>query len=231
MIVDIQEKAPLEYELDSAFLLYRHGNERVVTRHRIHGTKDAPRLGPGQFTTTSFVMRLLKTLSNAPLAYIPTNVVATTFGSVAWFEPAGLRPMYFKPNTDEAVRAFDGKMIPQPPLLFIGGDRSFSVYALEKNERPTLDTVLCAAPYWNVFNDHRICIGSMRVPKAISPTQTANWTNAFFASEFTHLSGGKRWAFEGTYAELLTAACNAGTFNTEWLQATKVKLEQAICGK
>lgn len=48
--------------------------------------------------------------------------------------------------------------------------------------------------------------------QAIDCGITGAWANAFFVSNFTHLTGGKRWARPGMYAELLAGAIfTAGT--------------------
>lgn len=231
MDVQIEESAPLCYTLEQAILLYRNQHDVVATRHDIVTNKGQTRLGAGEFVTSAFIKRLLETTLNAPLTYMPSNVIATTFQKVAWFEPRALRPMYFDPDTDKSVMRFDGNLVPQPPLLFIAGTHDFRVFALAEDTRPALDTQLFEAPYWNIMRDEQICIGTMKTPESITPAETAAWTNAFFCSDFTHLGGGKRWRHPGTYTEMLTDAVSNNTFSSEWLVPLNMTVEQALCGK
>ena len=231
MQIEIQEKAASAFWLEKAILLYRNDKETVAVEHDVRSKKGAPpHLGPGRFVTTSFAEKLLRVMNKAPLQYVSPNVVAMSRHAVAWFEPAAARVMYFTPDRDDAVAAFDGKRIPQPPLLFIARERALSVYALADNERPTLDSSLYAAPYWNIYGHqhHSVCLGTMVLPESIEPEQTAAWTDAFFRSNFTHLSGAKCWAHRGTYAELLADTVALGRFKSEWLRPAGLTVAQAV---
>jgi len=226
--MEIQEKAPNAFRLDRAILLYRNGEDSVAVEHDIRATKGStPHLGPGRFVTMSFAEKLLRIMDKAPLQYIPATVVAISRHAVAWFEPEAARVMYFTPDRDNAVAAFDGKQIPQPPLLFVARERELNVYALGENKRPILETLLYAAPYWNIYG-RSVCLGSMVLPKSVAPEQTGMWTDAFFKSNFTHLSGTKCWAHPGTYAELLADAIALGRFKSEWLRPAGLTVAQAV---
>jgi PRTRC genetic system protein B len=178
------------------------------------------------------VNTLLETLEESTLTYVPAPVVATTRNAMAWYEGASLRTMFFQPSSDSAVKAFDAKVVPQPALLFLAKGRGLRVYALASDDRPTLDTALYYAPYWNMIGDgHEVCIGSMVLPKRVDPEATTRFSDAFFQSNFTHHQGVKRYAFGGTYAELLAAACAKGTFDSSWLVPAKKTLRQVISGR
>ena len=64
--------------------------------------------------------------------------------------------------------------------------------ALAEDCRPTGDTRLQNAPYWNTDAHGRVCLGSMRVPEEVSVASLSGWEQAYFASEFTHPSGAAR---------------------------------------
>ncbi|MFY9779603.1 MAG: PRTRC system protein B, partial [Candidatus Baltobacteraceae bacterium] len=211
--------------------IYRHGDETLAVEHSVREKKGVtPYLGPGRFVTRGVIEALLRVMNKGPLRYIPPNVVAISHRAIAWFEPVSIRTMYFRPDRDAAVAAFDGKAVPQPPLLFVARERELRVFALAVNERPTLDTSLCAAPYWNIYGNqhHSVCLGTMVVPNSVEPEKTSAWTEAFFASEFTHLSGTKCWAHPGTYAELLADAIALGWFKSEWLRPAGLTIAQAV---
>jgi len=66
------------------------------------------------------------------------------------------------------------------------------VRALPASRRPSPDSKLAAAPYWNIDGDGAVCAGTMRAPKSLTVTSIAEWQQAFFQSEFTHPGGGGR---------------------------------------
>jgi PRTRC genetic system protein B len=223
--------------LDSAILLYAadgttasQNQEVLAMRHAIRSDASGIRLAEGVPITRSLLEGVDDLIGHNALAYIPDRVVAVGRNAVAWYEPAATRPMFFEPRSDAATHAFDRVPVPHPPLVFIAKNRSLSIFALARNRRPTLKTPLAPAPYWNVFDSGRVCLGSTRIPDHIDTSMTGAWTDAFFASNFTHLSSGKRWDFGGTYAELLAAAIARGSFDPAWLCAPMTTVERALCG-
>jgi PRTRC genetic system protein B len=243
--IALNDRAPDTYHPESAIVLYRtqrpasdyqSAQEHLLAmRHPIRLTNSTantlvPTLGPGTFVTASLINELNKLVDQAPLRYIPENVVAVNHTSVAWYEPAATRTMLFDPASDDAVRAFNGRVIPHPPLLFIAGNRNIRVFALPDDRRPTGDVPLLIAPFWNVFREGVVCLGSMPIPKSADPSNVRQWTDAFFNSYFTHLNGAKNWAHPGTYAELLRDVLDAGAFKPTWLKRANTTVERAICG-
>jgi PRTRC genetic system protein B len=229
----LTEDAPTSYTLESAILLYRGADKsNLAMRYDVRADAEGVvRLADGRFATGSLVKELLAMLDRAPLSYVPPSVIATARDAVAWYEPAAMQTMYFDADRDRAVTAFDGKVIPQPPLVFIASKRSLRVFALRTDTRPDLTTPLCEAPYWNTYEDGGICLGSMKIPAAVDPSATAQWTRNFFRSSFTHLTTGKRWAHRGTYAELLADAVKLGHFDPAWLKPARgTTIKSAICG-
>jgi PRTRC genetic system protein B len=100
--------------------------------------------------------------------------------------------MFFGDGNPEA-RKLNGKMYPHPPLVFMIYGRELFVRALAEDCRPTANTRLKSAPYWNTdAAQGRVCLGSMRIPEDASVGSLGGWENAYFASEFTHPSGAVR---------------------------------------
>lgn len=226
----LHETGPAAHPLFRAILLYGNPKSSVIAvEHKIVNDHGTPRLGTARFVTNGVAAGLLKLFERAPLQYVPPNVVALSHQAIAWFEPATKRRMLFEARDDAALNALDNAEIPQPPLIFIARSRSLSAFALYTNERPTLDTKLAMAPYWNVNSRGDVCLGSAEIPKTINPTETDAWTKSFFGSNFTHISGSKVWAHPGTYAEMLTDAIEEDEFKTEWLRESGRTLREAIC--
>lgn len=129
---------------------------------------------------------------------IPENILSISGDHMVWWLPAGERNVFFKTKElgERSAKA------PHPPLMFAVVKRQWYVFALAKNERPRPDTALYFAPYFNVFDSGAICTGSARVPQGISSATTSQWEDAFFDSQFTHISGQKKKAIHprGEYA-------------------------------
>lgn len=68
--------------------------------------------------------------------------------------------------------------------------KSLHVAALSSDQRPTLQTELLRAPYYNVSAEGLVCQGSMNGPRENRPEAIAQWEAAFFHSAFTHPQGG-----------------------------------------
>jgi PRTRC genetic system protein B len=64
---------------------------------------------------------------------------------------------------------------------------------LEGDERPSADTRLKVAPYWNTNDgEGRVCVGTMRTPDSDGVGGIEAWERGFFQSEFTHPYGAAR---------------------------------------
>ena len=181
------------FTLKQAVLLYQEGSRAFATLHEVkHRPNQAPYLCAGQSVTTGFLETLAKGLGASMAAEVlPENVLARTPGLIAWWSPAQARLMFFG-DGDPKTRNLGGKMYPHPALVFMIRGRELFVRALAENRRPTADTRLRNAPYWNTDTQGRVCLGSMRVPDEVSASSVRGWEEAYFASEFTHPSGAVR---------------------------------------
>ncbi|MBE9599866.1 PRTRC system protein B [Pedobacter sp. MC2016-24] len=108
-------------------------------------------------------------------------------GNVIWFTPEMQVDLLFKPE----LTITDGRAN-VPPMVWKASRNSLSVYALSRNEKPVLDTRLCFAPFFNIYTDGRVCIGSVKInfdTKCSLEDFITEWQNYFFASTFSHLLG------------------------------------------
>jgi PRTRC genetic system protein B len=100
--------------------------------------------------------------------------------------------MFFR-GTDESARALSGKRFPQPALVWRVAGPDLFLRALKHNRRPTAETQLMVAPYWNVRGeDGYACQGTMRSPEDAGVASITSWEKAFYQSEFTHHLGTRR---------------------------------------
>lgn len=181
------------FSLKQAVLLYQEGSKAFATLHEVKcRPNQAPYLCAGQSVTTGFLETLAKGLgASVGAEVLAEHVLARTPELIAWWSRAQPRLMFFGDGNDEAKK-LSGKMFPHPALVFMIHGRELFVRALAEDCRPTADTHLRSAPYWNTDAHGRVCPGSMRVPEEISAGSLSGWENAYFASEFTHPSGAVR---------------------------------------
>jgi PRTRC genetic system protein B len=215
----------LELRLYQAVLLYRndHGNRVMATVHSIVQTDKAgvPMLGAGQLLTTAALRELTKQLgTSCPAEYLPENIVARTPELIAWWAPAGIRPMFFCKGSE--LTSVSGKLFPHPALLFVVRNGTLFVRALPTSERPQSCTNLAAAPYWNIDSNGGVCAGTMRTPKSLTVASITAWQQAFFQSEFTHPGGaGRLTRRNGGTAALWKSLAGEKTFPRSTLIATE----------
>jgi PRTRC genetic system protein B len=181
------------FSLKQAVLLYQEGSRTFATLHEVKYLPDkAPYLCAGQSVTTGFLETLAAGLGASMTAEVlPEHVLARTPEMIAWWSRAQRRLMFFGDGTPEAKK-LSGKMYPHPALVFLIHERELLVRALAEDRRPTADTRLKNAPYWNADADGRVCLGSMRVPEETTVGSLEGWEGAYFASEFTHPNGTVR---------------------------------------
>lgn len=181
------------FTLKQAVLLYQEGSRTFATMHEVKNQPDgAAYLCAGQSVTTGFLETLAAGLGASMGAEVlPEHVLARTPELIAWWSLAQPRLMFFG-DGDPKTRNLNGKMYPHPALVFMIHGRELFVRALAQDGRPTADTRLQSAPYWNTDALGRVCLGSMRVPQETSVGSLFGWESAYFASEFTHPSGAVR---------------------------------------
>ncbi len=218
-------------KLARAVLLYQ--DERQIdtfaTVHQVTGVEDgSPTLAAGRLLNLEGLRTIHKALYKMQkLSINPPHVLASSPERIVWFEPARPRVMFYS-GQDPYLNDLSGRTFPQPPLLFIAGESSLRVFALASNERPTADSKVFTAPYYNTSSGG-VCLGSMPLPTELSPNDTDAYSAAFFHSAFTHGTAQrllKGWG--GSYGELWTDAQERGTFPMQHLVPLNMDVEAVI---
>lgn len=104
---------------------------------------------------------------------------------VIWFTKAMQRELCFTENL-----GIPKGIANVPPMLWITNKNSLSVFALGSNRRPTEYTKLYNAPFFNVYENGNVCMGTVDIQiKKIALLEefTIAWENYFFNSYFSHL--------------------------------------------
>lgn len=138
--------------------------------------------------------KMLKTKARTEKAYLqsqglmPNNILQIKLGgngTVIWFSKAQKRQLFFI----ESLGIPNG-IANVPTLLWKATANSISVYALKTNRRPTANTPLYYAPFFNVYENGNVCMGTMKIEmqKAKYLEDFINdWEQHFFNSYFSHL--------------------------------------------
>lgn len=196
------------FELREALLVYTENrNATFITRHAVALHHDAPpTLGPAQPLTVAFVESLVRSLGGETNAEVlPENVLARTERMLCWWSAPQQRQMFYE-NAEGKAGVLNGRVLPQPPLVWRVADGELKVRALVENKRPSASTQLAVAPFWNVSESGQVCTGSMRRPAGASVSSISEWEKGFYESAFTHAnvdritrhSGG----FEGLWSSV-----------------------------
>ena len=195
------------FELREALLIYGDRQRSFVTRHAVTHKKDAPPvLEPAQPLTLTFLESLARSLSGYSAAEVlPENILAKGDRMIAWWTRPCRRQMFYE-NAEGKALELNGRIFPQPALVWRVDQGDLKIRALVENKRPTAQTKLCVAPFWNLSDDGRVCTGTMRHPDNATASSIPDWERGFYESAFTHANVGRltrhAGGFEGLWSEL-----------------------------
>src|SRR5260370_5993735 len=129
---------------------YRHP---FVTLHDVIHDGDAARLTEGRLMTPQMLIDLMAGLGRSvPAEILPARMLVRTAEMIVWWSPACERTMFFTDRgNDRVLKSMNGKLYSHPALLFKACGTHLWVRALAKDERPTAETKLCMAPYWDCY--------------------------------------------------------------------------------
>jgi PRTRC genetic system protein B len=220
------------FELREALLVYGDRQNHFVTRHQVQSHGEAlPTLGPAQPLTQAFVDSLTRSLyGSSKVEVLPEHVLAKSDRMIAWWTPARRRQMFYQ-NSEGKAAALNGCTFPQPPLVWLVTNGDLTIRALPENKRPEAKTKLAFAPFWNLSDNGRVCLGSMRRPDSATAASIKSWERGFYESAFTHSNVGRltrhMGGFEALWGEL---AGKRTPFPRRALIPLPQTLAQFVCG-
>jgi len=143
-----------------------------------------------------------------------------------WYTKALQRNLCFTEN----IGLPDGKAY-VPPLLWVANRQSLTVFALANNRRPAEKSILYYAPFFNVYEDGKVCMGTVdvRIKKIASLEEfTKTWEDYFFNSYFSHLMAGHN-PTKGNCVSLWKHLINTGEkFPIEVLKQSNITLKHLL---
>ncbi|KAI3602944.1 hypothetical protein D8I24_3122 (plasmid) [Cupriavidus necator H850] len=179
--------------LQGAVLLYGRSLAEFsyATAHRIEADTGTgrPVIGAGTPLNRQALIQAVRQVAEASLPkgeFLTPNVLSISPAAVTWWCPTGHRRVFFKCKELGERSA----VVPHPALIFQASHTGFRVFALSDEDRPVPETVLHEPPYFNTWDNGKICIGSAHVPKQIDVASIAGWESGFFDSAFTHPNHG-----------------------------------------
>jgi len=110
-------------------------------------------------------------------------------GFAIWYTPAMKHFLAFTPD----LKIPDGNY-PIPPMVWKASRSEVSVFALAKDELPTIKTVLFKAPFFNVYDNGSVCMGTVDIDidrHTHLEAFMSKWEEYFFNSQFSHVLDGK----------------------------------------
>ncbi|CAM2956426.1 PRTRC system protein B [Flavobacterium succinicans] len=125
-----------------------------------------------------------------PKGILPTNILhinPSEKGTVLWYTKAQEQQLYFVSSLDMP----NGKAY-VPSMLWYASKNSLTVFALASDRRPTKNTPLYYAPFFNIYEDGKVCMGTVSIDIKNSASVeefTTAWEDYFFNSYFSHLLG------------------------------------------
>ncbi|MCY1704010.1 PRTRC system protein B [Deinococcus sp. SL84] len=197
-----------------ALVLFSSPHSTLVQHYPLTESGGQLIFGAGAAVTDTFFAELAQR-AHSSLMFLPGEVLGFSTHEMIWWEPAKKRGLFFHESSSVQIQ----EPIPLPALLFqVTATGAMSVYALNGDARPDLDTQLYHAPLMNVFGNQQVCLGSTELPDHLDPRRTAEYSEAYFRSAFTH--GRPQLLTEQPYAAVLHEAARQGTFPTTLLKPT-----------
>lgn len=186
--LELQDAANLR--LEQAILIYRSRGVREVRTyasiHQVEVEHGKASIQSGKPVTPRAARRLADALTprTASTGFLPGNVLYADGDTLVWWAPPQRRHIVFR--CAEATFGERGANVPHPALVFMVSGGQWMVWALKGRKRPTPESPVWRAPYFNVGADGSICRGNVATPIGAAIDKIAAWEDAFFRSYFTH---------------------------------------------
>lgn len=157
---------------------------RMVDPHPL-SLKESQKLAECLMTTPRLSDHYLQPKGLMPdqVLYIRTGL----HGFAIWYSPPLRRKLFFVP----ALGLEDGDYT-LPPMIWKATRDELQVFALNTQSKPSLSTQLYQAPFFNVYPDGKVCMGTVDIsidPDSCLESFISKWEDYFFNSKFSHVLG------------------------------------------
>lgn len=120
-------------------------------------------------------------LETGNILYLKIGLESKTFNSGIFWFPAGIAPMRSTQWGGEV------KMVPYPALVLVVANGTPYIFALKGKERPTPETKLWKAPFWNTSQNGQVCTGNCRIAEGFKGAEEMRrfWQDFWYGSTFS----------------------------------------------
>ncbi len=194
---DIRENIGTLYHPKAALVIYEAASNKTdcyvecfdmdkqghpINAHPLN-VKEAQQLAKALNTATEGNRAFLK-----PKGIMAGNVLyvdPSPNGFAMWYTKATRKQLFFVENL-----GIPNGIAAVPSLLWVADKQKLHIYALKTERKPTAATALYHAPFFNVYAEGNVCMGTVDVNIRNSASLeefTAAWESYFFNSYFSHL--------------------------------------------
>jgi len=109
-------------------------------------------------------------------------------GYAVWYTPPQQKELFFVKNL--GIQSGKANI---PAMIWKAGRDGVSVFAIKGKGKPTSKTVLYHAPYFNIYQNGNVCMGSVNInidKNTCLEDFMAQWERYFFGSYFSHTIDG-----------------------------------------
>jgi len=191
------DKTPTLYHPAAAIVVFKpEGNENDLYLEYYDMDENGIPLNPRPLTVKEArgLAKALDTRKAAAKAFLkphgllPSNVLhlnPAEKGSVVWYSKPKKQKLYFSESL-----GITSQELPLPALVWVADKSKLSLFALIGKSKPSLNTPLYNAPFFNLYHNGNVCMGSVdvRIRQSASLEEFITaWEGYFFGSYFSHL--------------------------------------------
>jgi PRTRC genetic system protein B len=185
--------AIIAYGREDGGFMQGHDQEtaQFATLHKIESINGVPQIMPGRPITERDLAGLHKGLSaqhaGQMISWLDQKMLGRGPDRMVWWTPPTKRPMFFQASSFNKKTFTGSAVCPVPGLVWMAAPSDgLYVFAISGAERPTPETELYQAPFFNVWGRGKICAGNAHKPPEEQMWNTDAWEGFFFGSTFTH---------------------------------------------
>lgn len=184
------------YQPKAALIVFQKANDSGSAFIELREIRRDGSMGSAKPVSCQFIQDLLSSFSeeyrSVPHGTIPENLIYcdTRKGRnvYLWYTPPGKRNRFFSEKL-----GLDNGVYHVPGTLYLAEDDRLSVWCFE-GRKPALDKVLLGVPYFNVYSDGKVCMGSAHpdIPDTAALSYEdilSAWEKAFWNSIDVHTNG------------------------------------------
>lgn len=172
-----------------AFSIFSEGSSGFCLKHDFNVDElGSTSLNPGVNVDVGEVIKFFNTFQPKKnnQGFLPENLIFDSNGWLGWIVEPSVKTLNFKINSSKSFSL----SVPMPRILMFVKDKKIRAFAI-KDKKLTLDTEIFNVPLMNFYSVGDMCLGSVKLPHAVSVDNFSEWESAVFSSFFTHVNNDK----------------------------------------